>query len=121
MREKMFGGHRPTMDLVADHPSADLTALNRFGCAAVQWAAAAGSVDTCRWLRARGLDLGHVNPAGHGAVGKAAWQGHVDALRFFLLQEDSHRTWRLPHERLSLQSMHPRKVACDHNVYKAQE
>ena len=37
----VFGGHRPTMELVADHPSVDLTALNRFGCAAVQWAAAA--------------------------------------------------------------------------------
>ena len=84
----VFGGHRPTMDLVADHPSVDLTALNRFGCAAVQWAAAAGSVDTCRWLRARGLELGHVNPAGHGAVGKAAWQGHRELLSWLVAADD---------------------------------
>ena len=58
----VFGGHRPTMELVADHPSVDLTALNRFGCAAVQWAAAAGSVDTCRWLRARGLERARGSP-----------------------------------------------------------
>ena len=30
-------------------------ALNRFGCAAVQWAAAAGNVETCRWLLVQGI------------------------------------------------------------------
>ena len=43
------------MDLLADHPRVDVAALNRFGCAAVQWAAAAGSVDSCRWLQAHRL------------------------------------------------------------------
>ena len=54
----------------------------------MQWAAAAGSVDTCRWLRARGLELGHVNPAGHGAVGKAAWQGHRELLSWLVAADD---------------------------------
>ena len=62
------------MDLLADHPLVDVAALNRFGCAAVQWAAAAGNVESCRWLQARGILLTHVNHARHGAVQKAAWK-----------------------------------------------
>ena len=85
-------------------------ALNRGGCSAVQWAAAAGNVCTLRWLQARGalvidlppapslllpttfvpltphpstqakgLELGHVNEARHGAVVKAAYKGHDEA------------------------------------------
>ena len=84
----VFGGHRPTMDLLADHPLVDVAALNRFGCAAVQWAAAAGSVESCRWLQARGISLTHVNRARHGAVQKAAWKGHDECLRWLLLAED---------------------------------
>ena len=72
------------MDLVADHPKVDIHALNKFGCAAVQWAAAAGNVETCRWLLGRGIDFGHVNTARHGALVKAAWKGHADALRWML-------------------------------------
>jgi len=52
-RRAVFGGHRPTMDLLANHPRVDVAALNRFGCAAVQWAAAAGNVESCKWLQAR--------------------------------------------------------------------
>ena len=70
----VFGGHVPTMDLLAAHPSVDVHGRNRWGCAAVQWAAAAGNVATCRWLMRQGVDLGIVNDAKHGAVGKAAWQ-----------------------------------------------
>ena len=81
----VFGGHRPTMELIAAHPDVDINGLNRFGCAAVQWAAAAGNVDTLRWLHNRGLELGHVNGACHGAVAKAAWKGHLPALEWLLL------------------------------------
>ena len=88
---QVFGGHRPTMDLLADHPRVDVAALNRFGCAAVQWAAAAGSVDSCRWLQARGISLTHVNKSRHGAVQKAAWKGHDDCLRWLLLAADGPR------------------------------
>jgi FkbH-like protein len=84
----VFGGHRPTMELLVSHPRVDVRAMNRFGCAAVQWAAAAGNVDTCRWLMAQGLDLGHVNAARHGAVSKAAWKGHDEALRWLLFAPD---------------------------------
>ena len=81
----VFGGHRPTMELLAAHPDVDINGMNRFGCAAVQWAAAAGNVDTLRWLHTHGLGLGHVNGASHGAVAKAAWKGHLPALEWLLL------------------------------------
>ena len=62
------------MELLAGR--VDLAAVNRFGCAAVQWAAAAGNVETLRWLQRRGVDLGHVNAANHGAVVKVRRGGH---------------------------------------------
>ena len=61
------------------------------GCAAVQWAAAAGNVVTCKWLRARGFQLGHVNAANHGAVNKAAWHGHLPLLEWLLVAPDGPR------------------------------
>ena len=82
----ILGGDVPTMDFLAAR--VDLRAVNKFGCAAVQWAAAAGNVGTLRWLRRRGVDLGHVNHARHGAVVKAAWKGHDEALRWLLLSDD---------------------------------
>jgi hypothetical protein len=54
----------------------------------VQWAAAAGNVETCRWLLAKGIDLSHVNAARHGAVVKAAWKGHMPALQWLLEAPD---------------------------------
>ena len=54
----------------------------------MQWAAAAGRVDTLRWLQGRGLSLAHVNAVNHGAVVKAAWKGHLDALRWLLFAPD---------------------------------
>ena len=86
----VLGGHIPTMELLAAHPDVDIRALNKFGCAAVQWAAASGNVyaaspptrparssslsavrlpgrDTCRWLYSKGIDFSHINHAGHGA------------------------------------------------------
>ena len=72
------------MELLAAHPAVDVGAMNRFGCAAVQWAAASGSVEALRWLQERGLSLCHVNEAGHGAVMKAAWRGHMAALRWLV-------------------------------------
>ena len=80
----VLGGHIPTMELLAAHPDVDIRALNKFGCAAVQWAAASGNVGTCRWLHSKGIDFSHINHAGHGAVVKAAWKGHDDALRWLL-------------------------------------
>jgi hypothetical protein len=81
----VFGGHIPTMELLAQHPQVDVHGTNRWGCAAVQWAAAAGNVATCRWLMRKGVDLGVINDAQHGAVGKAAWQGHIPCLEFLVL------------------------------------
>ena len=42
---------------VSHSAGADLHALNRFGCNAAQWAAQAGDVGMCAWLRKRGLDM----------------------------------------------------------------
>ena len=66
----------------------DIRALNKFGCASVQWAAAAGNVQTCKWLLAKGIDFTHINTARHGAIVKAAWKGHRDALEWLLHAAD---------------------------------
>ena len=84
----VLGGDVPTMELLASHPKVDIRALNKFGCAAVQWAAAAGNVSTCRWLLAKGIDFTHINTARHGAIVKAAWKGHRDALEWLLFAAD---------------------------------
>ena len=81
----------PTMELLAAHPRVDVRALNKFGCAAVQWAAAAGRVESLRWLQAKGLSLGHVNAANHGAIVKAAWKGHREACEWLLLDPEGPR------------------------------
>lgn len=78
----------PTMELLAADERVDIHALNKFGCAAVSWAAASGDVATLRWLQARGFALDHINPAGHGAVAKAAWRGHDAALEWLLHADD---------------------------------
>lgn len=83
----VLGGDIPTMEYMAAHPAVDLHALNKFGCSAVQWAAASGNVVTCQWLHSKGIDFTHVNQARHGAVNKAAWKGHNEALKWMLLDE----------------------------------
>jgi len=103
----VLSGHLPTMELVAAHPRVDIHALNKFGCAAVQWAAAAGNVSTLRWLMSRGVPLGHVNAARHGAIVKAAWKGHRDALRWLLFDEEGPRLT----DQLSLRDLEGRTVA----------
>ena len=84
----VLSGHIPTMELLASHPRVDIQALNKFGCAAVQWAAAAGNVATLRWLQSQGVPLSHVNAARHGAIVKAAWKGHCEALQWLLFALD---------------------------------
>ena len=95
------------MELLAAHPDVDVAGMNRFGCAAVQWAAAAGNVDTLRWLQQKGLSLSHVNGARHGAVVKAAWKGHDEALRWLLLEIDGPRLT----EQLAMRDLQGRSVA----------
>jgi ankyrin repeat protein len=103
----VLSGDTATMELLANHPKVDIHALNKFGCAAVQWAAAAGKVDTLRWLKDRGLSLGHVNAANHGAIVKAAWKGHKDALHWLLLAPDGPQLV----EQLDLLDLEGRSVA----------
>ena len=43
---------------------------------------------TLRWLQAQGLSLSHVNAANHGAIVKAAWKGHREALEWLLFAPD---------------------------------
>ena len=114
---QVLGGDIETMELLASHPKVnysrpmnmthcrgpsaphthaggipcsqvDIHALNKFGCAAVQWAASAGNVSTCRWLVSKGVSFEHVNHVRHGALNKAAVKGHVEAVRWLLYAED---------------------------------
>jgi len=103
----VLSGHLGTMELLASHPRVDIHSLNKFGCAAVQWAAAAGNVQTLRWLQAKGLSLGHVNAANHGAIVKAAWKGHLEALQWLLYGDDGPRLT----EQLDLLDLEGRTVA----------
>jgi hypothetical protein len=84
----VLSGDILTMEYVATHPRVDIAAMNRHGCAAVQWAASAGNIASCRWLMAKGLDLGHVNKNNHGAVKKASWKDHRPLLEWLLLAAD---------------------------------
>ena len=95
------------MELLASHPKVDIHALNKFGCAAVQWAAAAGNVATCRWLLSKGVSFAHVNHVRHGALNKAAVKGHVEAVRWLLHAEDGPRL----EEQLTLLDLDGRTVA----------
>ena len=56
---------------------ATLSAVNSFGCNAIQWAAMTDGSDLrmCRWLQRHGLDLAVVNCNGHSALHKAAVKG----------------------------------------------
>ena len=103
----VLSGDVPTMELLAAHPRVDIQALNKFGCAAVQWAAAAGNVTTLRWLQEKGLSLAHVNAARHGAIVKAAWKGHSDALEWLLHADDGPRLV----EQLAMRDLEGRTVA----------
>ena len=95
------------MELLAAHPKVDIHALNKFGCASVQWAAAAGNVATCRWLLSKGVSFNQVNHVRHGALNKAAIKGHVDAVRWLLLADDGPRLT----EQLTLLDLEGRTVA----------
>ena len=95
------------MELLAAHPKVDIHALNKFGCASVQWAAAAGNVAACKWLLSKGVAFDQVNHVRHGALNKAAVKGHVDAVRWLLLAEDGPRLT----EQLSLLDLEGRTVA----------
>ena len=103
----VLSGDVPTMELLAAHPRVDIQALNKFGCAAVQWAAAAGNVATLRWLQQKGLSLAHVNAARHGAIVKAAWKGHSEALEWLLHADDGPRLV----EQLGMRDLEGRTVA----------
>ena len=43
----VLGGDLETMELLSSHPEVDIASRNKFGCTAVQWAAASGSGETC--------------------------------------------------------------------------
>lgn len=67
--------------------------VNKFGCSAVHWAAAAGKVSALRWLfetfgRQKDLDFELRNLSGHGALVKAAWKNRREAVEWLLLGEN---------------------------------
>ena len=80
----IYGGHHPTLRLLAAHQDVDIHGLNLFGCGAAFWAAASGKVETCAYLYALGIDFELVNLAGHTAVHKAAWKGHGKCLEWMI-------------------------------------
>ena len=68
----VWRGQRAAADLLLSEGGADLSAVNTYGCNAIQWAAQAGDAGMCAWLRKRGLDVTIVNRNGHSALHKAA-------------------------------------------------
>mmetsp|Transcript_23544 Transcript_23544/g.76699 ORF Transcript_23544/g.76699 Transcript_23544/m.76699 type:complete len:181 (-) Transcript_23544:24-566(-) len=89
--QAIYGGDLEVLELLSSTKGVDIHSLNNFGCGAAFWAAAAGNVDTCRWLLAKGIDFTLVNGAGHAAVHKAAWRGHREALEWMLLDPQGPR------------------------------
>ena len=83
----VYGGHLPTLALLAAHPGVDKHGRNNFGCGAAFWAAAAGNVTTCQWLYELGIDFALVNDAGHTSVHKAAWKGHHECLKWMICDD----------------------------------
>ena len=73
----------------------------------MQWAAAAGNIKTLQWLSARNVPLDHVNAARHGAIVKAAWKGHTEALRWLLFDPEGPQLT----DQLSLRDLEGRTVA----------
>ena len=95
----------------------DLGTRNKFGCTAVHWAASAGNLDMCRfvksylfaclfvriirlfdivfkyypssWLFKKGFDFSVLNYAGHGVVSNAAWKGWRDVIEWFIEESDT--------------------------------
>lgn len=68
-------GHVHVLAWLADR--CDWASRNSYGCNAGQWAAQAGDVRACEWLRLRGLDWGILNANGHSALHKAAVKGNT--------------------------------------------
>ena len=92
----VLGGDETTMELLAAHLKVDIQALNKFGCAAVQWAAAAGNVGNVQvvtWQRHR------FESREHGAARRdrqGGVEGHDDCLEWLLHDEEGPKlTWRL--------------------------
>ena len=85
----VFGADIETMETVASLlEPAELHRTNKFGCSAVHWAATGGSVVVLKWLYARGLDFNLINDNHFGAVSKAAFRGHRDALEWMLVDKE---------------------------------
>eukprot|EP01064_Diplonema_japonicum_P019235 TRINITY_DN27926_c0_g1_i1.p1 TRINITY_DN27926_c0_g1~~TRINITY_DN27926_c0_g1_i1.p1 ORF type:complete len:274 (+),score=66.06 TRINITY_DN27926_c0_g1_i1:43-822(+) len=65
---------------------ADIHIENATQCTAIHWAAARGSITVCEYLHSIGSDFTIINSAGHGAVTKAAWEGHTELVLWFLTE-----------------------------------
>ncbi|CAD7926002.1 unnamed protein product [Amoebophrya sp. A120] len=93
----MYSGNLDLITYLCDMRPDALLRRNKFGCAAVHWAASGGRVPVLQWLARVGEAEGKArnnayvdifNDAGHSAVSKAAWFGHRGALEFLLLGEE---------------------------------
>ena len=81
----MLGCNLEVMAYISSLAPDLLHKTNSFNCNAVHWAAAGGNVAVLKWLMHAGVDMHHINDSGHGAVNKAAWKGHADALEWLLV------------------------------------
>lgn len=78
-------GHEAVLRLLQSR-KCDCTAMNRFGCNAVLWAAQGGGTEALlEWLECVGrCNVFLVNSNGHGVLHKAAQRGHMGICRWFL-------------------------------------
>ena len=86
-----------TLETVASYLTKnDLHHRNKFGCTAIHWAATGGNVLVLKWLYEKGLDFNVVNDAGYGAVSKAAYHRHKEALEWLLVDKNGPQLiWQL--------------------------
>ena len=57
---------------------------NHSGCCSAIWAATAGDLQVCEWVRSEGGDFARLNFWGHGCIVKAAWRNNLPLLRWLL-------------------------------------
>ena len=90
-------GDLSTLETVASYLTKnDLHHRNKFGCTAIHWAATGGNVLVLKWLYEKGLDFNVVNDAGYGAVSKAAYHRHKEALEWLLVDKNGPQLiWQL--------------------------
>lgn len=91
-----MGGHVHVLAFLLTQQGVNPLHRNLFGCTAVHWACAAGNLEVCKWMYAKGFDFGVINNAGHGALNAAAWKGHRALCEWLILGVDGPQILEAP-------------------------